>query len=330
MTQTPQKDSKTQSKTQILTAFRQLLADRQAIASKVATKEEEAEKAKNQELLETAASYTVDSIVNGMAALQLDFSSIVTNLAERLTNESEKLEELKRAIAVERENLDQLQKVRIVADALYILRQEHQEKLTVLETNTSRQTEKIEKDMAQTRKVWGKEQAEFETDITEKATLTTKEREEESGDYDYEIERARQMEMDEYEEKKRLQERALQEQNQDKEKDWSEREKVLTDNQQEFEENQAKIEGFEEELKETFKEAKNKAIEECDRDAKVKANLVAKEWEAEKQGYELRITALDASIQRQVEQISEITTQLQAATSQAQSLAMRAFQGSNN
>lgn len=326
MTQTPQKDSKAQ----ILATFRQLLAERQASVSKVATKEEEAEKAKNQELLETAASYTVDSIVNGMAALQLDFSSIVMNLAERLTNESEKLEELKRAIAVERENLDQLQKVRIVADALYILRQEHQEKLTVLETNTSRQTEKIEKDMAQTRKVWAKEQAEFEAEIEEKAALTTKEQEEESGDYDYEIERARQMEMDEYEEKKRLQERDLQEESQDKEKDWSEREKVLTDNQQEFEENQVKIEGFEEELKETFKEAKNKAIEECDRDAKVKANLVAKEWEAEKQGYELRITALEASIQRQVEQISEITTQLQAATNQAQSLAMRAFQSSTN
>jgi hypothetical protein len=326
MTQTSQQDNTPNSKGQILSAFRQLLSQRQAIASKVATKEEEAEKAKNQELLETAASYTVDSIVNGMAALQLDFSGIVTNLAERLTNESEKLDELKRAIAVERDNLDQLQKVRIVADALYILRQEHQEKLTVLETDTRRQTEAIEKEMAQARKVWTKEQAEFTANVEEQEALALKEREEETGDYNYEIERSRQMEMDEYEEKKRLQERNLQEKNQEKEKDWAEREKILTDNQTEFEENQAKIEGFEEELKQTFTEAKNKAIEECDRDAKVKENLVAKEWEAEHQGYELRIAALEASIQRQSEQIAEITTQLQAATNQAQSLAMRAFQ----
>ena len=325
MTQTPQKDSKGQ----ILSAFRQLLSERQAIASKVATKEEEADKAKNQELLELAASYTVDSIVNGMAALQLDFSSIVTNLSERLTDEGKKLDELKKAIAVEREQLDELKKVRIVADALYILRQEHQEGLKVLETDISRQKEKIEKEMAQTRKIWTKEQAEFESSIEEKEALATKEREEEDGDYNYEIERARQMEIDEYEEKKRLQERELQEQNQEKEKDWAEREKFLTDNRVEFEENQTKIEGFEEELKKEFTDAKNKAIEECDRDAKVKANLVAKEWEAEKQGYELRITALEASIQRQIEQISELTAQLQAATNQAQSLAMRAFQSSN-
>ncbi|MEA5468825.1 hypothetical protein [Spirulina sp. 06S082] len=328
MTQTPQQDSKN-SKGQILADFQQLLAQRQAIASKVATKEEEAEKDKNKELLEIAATYTVDSIVNGMAALQLDFSSIVTNLAERLTNEATKLDELKKAIAVEKDNLDRLKKVRIVADSLYILRQEHQEKLNILEADTRSQQEKLEKEMTQMRKVWTKEQAAFAVKMEEQELRLSKEKEEESGDYRYEIERARQMEMDEYEEKKRLQERTLQEENQDREKDWAEREKILIDNQAEFAENQTKIAGFEDALKAAFTEAKNKAIADCDRDAKVKANLVAKEWEAEKQGYELRIAALNTSIQRQVEQMSELTTQLQAATNQAQSLAMQAFQRSD-
>ncbi|NEO27464.1 MAG: hypothetical protein F6K03_11365, partial [Kamptonema sp. SIO4C4] len=119
------KDTANQSKTQILEAFQQVLAKQEQISSKVATKEEEARKVKNQELLETVADYTLDSIVNGMASLQLDFGSILTNLSERLDTESNKLEELKSAIAVETENLQNFRQVRIVADALYILRQEH-------------------------------------------------------------------------------------------------------------------------------------------------------------------------------------------------------------
>jgi len=62
MSQATPKDSKEQ----ILKAFRQLLAEQKQIESKVATKEEEAEKEKNKELLEVASTYTVDSIVNGM------------------------------------------------------------------------------------------------------------------------------------------------------------------------------------------------------------------------------------------------------------------------
>jgi DNA repair exonuclease SbcCD ATPase subunit len=317
------------SKTQILAAFRQLLTASAQIESKVATKEEEAEKEKNKQLLEVASTYTVDSIVNGMASLQLDFGSIIADLSQRLSAESSKLEELKRAIAVETENLEQLRKIRLVADALYILRQEHQEKMQALTDDTTRQQEAIEKDMTQTRKAWEKEQAEFETKVAEETELLTKQREQEAADYQYEIERERKIEMDEYEEEKRLQERTLQETNQEKEKVWVEREKFLADNREEFEANQKKIEGFEEELKKAYIKAKEDAIKDADREAKIKSDLLEKEWESTQQGHELKITSLEAVIERQTAQIAELTAQLQAATNQAQQLAMRAFQPSS-
>lgn len=314
------------SKAQILSAFRQLLAEQKQIESKVATKEEEAEKEKNKQLLEVASTYTVSSIVNGMASLQLDFSSVIAELSERLSGESSKLDELKRAIAVETQNLEQLRKVRLVADALYILRQEHQEKIAALTEDATRQQEAIEKEMAQMRKAWEKEQAEFEAKVAEEAELLAQRREQEAADYQYEIERERKIEMDEYEEEKRVQERTLQENNQEKEKAWAEREKFLADHRAGFEANQKKIEGFEEELKKAYIKAKEDAIKDADREAKVKADLFEKEWEATKQGYELKIAALETVIERQTAQIAELTAQLQAATNQAQQLAMRAFQ----
>ncbi|MEA5417700.1 hypothetical protein VB712_00595 [Spirulina sp. CCNP1310] len=314
------------SKTQILAQFQQLLTQHKQTASQIATKEEEAEKAKNQELLTQAATYTVDSIVNGMATLQLNFGSAITELAQRLARESGKLDELKRAILVEQDNLQQLRQVRIVADALYILRQEHQSQLRTLTEEAQTQREALAKEISQTRKLWEKEQAEFTLRVEEEAAQIVKDREQSQEDYTYQIQQQRKIELDEYEQARRLQERMLQELSREKDKDWQEREQVLTANQAEFVANEAKIAGFEEALKQAYNDAKGEAIKKAEREAKVKSDLLEKEWESEKQGYEFKITAIEATIQRQLEQIAELTTQLQTATTQAQTLAMRAFQ----
>lgn len=57
------------SKAKILRNFQQILADNKNIESKVETKEQEAEKAKNKQLLEVASTYTIDSIVKGLAEI---------------------------------------------------------------------------------------------------------------------------------------------------------------------------------------------------------------------------------------------------------------------
>jgi hypothetical protein len=321
--------SQAEQKDRIKIAFGKLLVEMQQNESKIETKEEEAEKAKNQQLLEQALTYTVDNIVNNMATLQLDFGNVINQLSEKLVTESDKLDELKGAIAVEQKNLEQLQKVRLVADALYILRQEHQEKLRILQEKTRDRQEAIDKEMTQTRKVWVKEAEEFERQATEAAELLIKAREKEETDYQYELERQRQLETDEYEETKRHQEREIAETNRTKEKNWTEREQKLSENEAKFTENQEKIAGFEDKLKEEYNKAKGEAIKDSDRDAKVKSDLFEKEWEAAKRGYELKIESLQVTIQKQTEQIAELTTQLQTVTSQAQNLAMRAFSGAN-
>ena len=313
------------SKSQILQNFQQILADKKKIESKVETKEQSAEKAKNKQLLEVASTYTIDSIVKGLADLQLDFGSITSGLSEKLKQESSKLDELKRAIEIEAQQLQELQQIRVVADAFHILTEEHQEKLTVLEQNAANQREILEKDTTQKRKIWGKEQQEFEAAVQEKTAFIIKQRLGEAADYQYDLQRERKIETDAYEETKRTSERDLQESTREKEKNWVEREKLLSDNQAEFEKNQTKAAGFEEELKQAYVKAKEEAIQEVSREAKVKADLVDKEWEGSKQGYELKVQSLQQTIERQTEQIAEISAQLQATMKQAQDLAMKAF-----
>ncbi|MBW4679093.1 MAG: hypothetical protein KME19_03125 [Microcoleus vaginatus WJT46-NPBG5] len=318
------------SKAKIIEAFNQLLAERKKIDSKVATKEEEAAKEQNKQILETASTYTLDSIVKGLADLQLEFGSIVTGLSGKLATETSKLDELKRAIEIEAQNLQELQQIRIVADALHILNQEHQATLKALEQAADAQREALEKDKAEKKKAWQKEGEEYEISVQEQTELLIKERRQEAEDYQYKIERTRKVETDEYEDRARKQERELLATEQANQKQWTEREKVLATNQKLFEEYQQKVATMPEELKKAEDEARKKAIEEVNREAKVKADLFKKEWDKTDEGYQLKIQSLEETIQRQSEQIADISLQLQATMKQAQDLAMRAFATSSN
>lgn len=318
------------SKEQISKAFQQILTDRKRIDSRIATKEEEADKEKNKQVLQVASTYTIDGIVKGLADLQLEFGNIVNGLSEKLTQEVSKLDELHRAISVATQNLQELNSVRVVADALHLLTQEHQEKLKSLEQNSANQQGAIEKDIAEKRKNWKKEQEEFENSVQEQNELLIKERQRKEADYEYEIERKRKIETDEYEELKRAQERDLSEANQEKDKQWAEREKLLTERQPLLEEYQQKVEAFPTEIDEAVKKAREEAIKDIHQDAKVKAELIKKEWESTKQGYDFKIQSLEQTIQKQVEQIENLSAQLQETMKQAQSLAMKAFESSSN
>ena len=314
-----------EDKQAIASAFSRLLQDFQSSESKIATKEEEAEKSKNQQLLTKTLDYTVDNIVNGMAALQLSFGSVVNQLADNLSVESYKLEELQKAIAVEEEHLAQLNQVRLVADALHILHQEHQEKISTLQTRTTAEIEAINKEITQTKKAWQKEQQEFTIRIQESSQLLLAQREAEVADYQYELERQRTIENDEYDESKRIQTRELAEQKVINEQNWSERTKYLSDRKSDFSKYQEQIASFEAKLKEAYNQAKGQAIQEADRKYQIEAELKEKEWSAEQQGYEFKIESLTAVIERQNQQIAEINTQLQEVNTQAQNLALQAF-----
>ena len=313
------------SKEQIIAAFQKIMAQRK-LELKIGTKQEEAEKEKNKQILETATTYTVDSIVKGLADLQLEFGTIVNGLSEKLALENSKLDEIKQGIEVETQHLQELQQIRVVADALDILNQSQQEKLKVVEQETTSQKEALEKDITQTRKIWQQEQAEFEIIMQEQNELLAKHRQQELEDYQDRLTLTRKINADAYQSKKRNLERKLQDNTQVKEKDWLEREKILTEQQALFEDYQKQITAFTTELEEAVIKAREEAIKDVHQDAKVKADLFEKDWQATNQSYELKIQSLEQLIAKQTEQIDNLSSQLQAAMKQAQDLAMRAFE----
>lgn len=317
------------AKDQLKQAFQQIVADKKKSEFKIATRQEIAENEKNQQVLEVASTYTVDSIIKGLADLQLEFGGIVRQLSEKLANENSKLDELKLAIEIETQHLQELQDIRIAADTVHILNQEHQEQLNILEQNNSSQKQLLEKAIIEQRKSWQQEQSEYESILLQQNELLLRERQRETEDYQYRLELTRKINTDAYDSRKRNLEREVQEITQIREKQWTERETLLTEQQPLFKENLKKIESFNVELEEAIKKAREEAIRDVHQDAKVKADLFEKEWQSTKQNYELKVQDLEGSTIKQIEQIHGLENQLQAAMKQSQDLAMRAFENAS-
>ncbi len=315
------------AKAEMPAAFAQLLAERKAREAQRTTREEKARKKAERQLVEAASAYTVDTIVKGVAGLQLDFGRSIDALIETLNGEADRLNDLRRAIDVEKRRIGALRNLQVAADALDLLLQEHQENLKAFEAAHEARRAALEQEMAEQRAAWAQEKAAFERDAEAQDALRQREREQAEEDYQYEQARKRKQATDAFEEEKRQLERRLQEQEAEKMAHWAEREAAIEARREQLERYQAQAQAFVQEQEAAVAQAREEALAQTRQDLQTETTLRAKERAARQRLFELKIESLEAQIAQQSEQIAQLSAQLQAAHHQTQALASRALAG---
>ena len=320
----------TDAKHQIIKAFHQLLEEKEQLPSKIATKEELAEKTKDKQVVETASTYTVEGIIKGLADLQLHFSGDINELEAKLVNEFHKLDEVQRAIEVETKHFEELRHIRIAAEALNILEQEHQEQAQALEEEIKQERQSLDLETTEKQRQWQKEQKEHEKSNKAYKESINKKHQQEEENRQYEAERKRKIETDLYEEQKRKLQAELAQTTAEKEKDWIEREAILTGHQQLLEEYKAKIQTFPKELDAVVKQTREEAIKTARQTAKVETDLFEKGAESNRKVYETRIQALTEVINGQNGQIEVLSADLGSAMQQIQTVTARVLESASS
>ncbi|MCX4243698.1 coiled-coil domain-containing protein [Paraliomyxa miuraensis] len=306
--------------------FTQLLRTHEQRASQIATKAEEAEQIKNRELVERAAGYTVESIINSLAKLQLGFGSSVEAISSELQAESSKLGELRRAIEVERQRLDRLRSTVVAAEALAILKQDGQQRLAALTEQAEAARKQLEDEMAALREQWQREREDAEAAAKELEHNQAKERQQAEEEHEYERARLAKVQTDEDAVRRTGLERKLADEEAAKAKDWAGREKVLGERGKETEELRAKVGGFPAALEDAANKARDKAIATVNREAKFELEMLDKEHDANVKVFELKVQTLEQRIERQTAQIADLSAKLDATIAKSQNLAEQAFQ----
>jgi hypothetical protein len=320
----------TNTKQHILEAFQQLFEARKPFPSRMAIREEVAEKARDKRVVETVSTYTVERVVKGLAELQLHFGTDIDGLAARLSTEIHKLEDVRRAIEVETSHFEELRHIKMAAEALNILTQDHQETARTFAADATRQRETLERDIAEKRQAWQKEQEGHEQSVAAYEAALQKERQQEEETYQYGVERKRKIETDAYEEKKKQVEVEFAETAAEKDQDWARREAIFAGHQQWLEPYKAQAQTFPQERAAAVQQAREEAIKAAQHTAKVRADLFQKEEEANRKVHEAEMQTLNDTLRQQQAQIDALSTDFKAALKQVQELSAKAIGSTAN
>lgn len=153
-------------KDEILKAYEELLAkqdEKKEDIDKVKVEETEVEVEKESKTATTEESptYTIESVVKGVADLKLDLNRTLTDISDKLIEEVNKLESVKKEIVIETKNLEDIRNIQVNADTLNTLIQTYEEKKKAFEEETTSISEQ-----------WVKEQEEHELAVKERDEKT--------------------------------------------------------------------------------------------------------------------------------------------------------------
>ncbi|WP_088889043.1 hypothetical protein [Leptolyngbya ohadii] len=329
------------TKTEILTAFDELLKEKKALEAQLlaAPAEPPTEIRSNGKtpppvplppVPPAAPQQKMESIVEGLNRLQLGFGGAVSDLSEKLTLEVFRLQEVQQAAIDAAEQLETLHGLQAEDCSLGTLIQQYEDSSKTFSEQLRRQQATLTQEISQARKTWLKEQEEHRRRVKERNETATKIQRRDSEEYGYTLNLVRQLSNDEYGQEKNRLYRELEAFEQARQKQWAEREKAVNDREAEFADLKARVEAMPRELEAAIKRAKEEGKGIANQQAKVKADLVTKEIEGQKRTYDLRIQALLATIETQETRIQNLSKQLDGALKQVQDLAVKAIEGSAN
>ena len=166
--------------------------------------------------------------------------------------------------------------------------------------------------------------------MLERNETQTKMQRRETEEYEYMLTRDRKLSDETYEQQQESFYQALEALRQAQEKQWAEREKTVEERETDFDELKAKVEAQPEELQTAIKRAKEEGKGIANQQAKITADLAAKEVEGQTRAYDLQIQSLKETIQTQDGRLQTLSKQLDAALKQVQDLAVKAIEGASN
>ncbi|MDF5736749.1 MULTISPECIES: hypothetical protein [unclassified Nostoc] len=272
----------------------------------------------------------MNNTIENLQKIQLGFGSAANELSEQLTIKASNLEEIRRNLEEEIQQLTQMHNLEISDDILDTLIQAYEDNTKAYQEEYSHRSEVLFQQILEQRNTWGKEQDEQQRATKERNENLNKTRQRNASEYKYNLELQRKLETDEYEQEQKALYKQLEELLQETEKQWAEREKAISEREKQFEELKAKVEAFSKDKEAAIK----KAIEEgkgiAHYQAKVKSDLYSKEVEGQKRFYEQRLQSLEQTITNQEMRIQNLSKQLESALKQVQDLAVKAIEGNSN
>jgi hypothetical protein len=324
------------TKAEILVAYEELIKEKKALEvdrTQAANSKAEtpiAPPTKPQQIIQLQPpTQTMESLIDGLTRLNLSTGAAIGGLSEKLIAELLKLQEVQRSLTEEQTQLTALYSLDATDDIHSLIEQYGTDYKTCQDELNGRK-ETLEQEFETAKKAWSKEQEDYRRQLKGRNEELHKLHQRDETEYAYALTIARQQAHDEFDQVRTYRLADLADQKQTQLKGWAERDEAIALTEKAALELQQKAEGLKAELEAATKRAKEEGKGIAYHQAKVRADMVAKEIEGQKRTYELRLQSLLDRMQNQDERIITLSRQLDLALKQTQDLAVKAIEGASN
>ncbi len=332
---TTKKLSTTNTKQEMLDSYNDLLAQLEEKRESEATPEQKIVEKAVKQVVAVADGLTTDSILNTISGLKAEVGKVLTNLSDRLEQESGRYEAVKKAIIEKDKELAEIYEIQKAASSLSALIEAQNLKKEQFEADMAERKVALSGEIEETRLEWQKERAQRIADVKEQDAADAKKRAREKEEYDYNLQRERQTVKDAFEkekagfeeEKERL-EREIVLRREQSDREFAEREQAISRQEEELAELRARVAAFPKELETTVAREVKQAVDKVQTEAKFKLELLQKEFEGERNVLESKIVSLDALVKDQSARILNLGEQVEKSYVQVQAIAVKAVEGS--
>lgn len=322
-----QEISSKNTKAQIIDAYEELLE--KAKKAKADVPKQVQEEKQRSETVEKVADVSNKGIGKEINSLRVNLNNSLEELENNLLTEFKKLEEIRKAMDIEKQNLEDLYALSTTTDSLAAMLLAQKEQKENFETEIKAEKDAFEIEMTILREQWKTEKEKENTDQKELAEELKKNRKREEEEYHYKLKIDRQKENDEYENQKAKLEKELSDKQLNFDQEMAKREADVANAEAELNELRKNNDEFPKKLEKTLIDKEKEVKEWLTAQFEFESKLLAKQNEGELKLKEQTIDSLQEKISEMQKQVKELTEKANVAESNVKDIAVKAIESSS-
>lgn len=315
--------SEKNTKSEILKAYEALLSSVQT--TKADSPRQAQEEKQRKVALEKVAGVTNEEIATNINNLKAELNSSLDDLLQSLTGEFKKLEDVRAAIAVEKQSLDDLYSLAASTDSLAAMLLAQKEKKESFEKEMTEKTANF----AAQKEQWELEKSRQKVAEKDYADDLAKRRKREEEEYSYTLKIKRQKEQDEYDTRKLQLEKELENAKAAVEKEIATREEALKIAEAELVELRKNSANFPAKLEKALKDKETEITTQLKTRHEFDAKLMEKQNEADIRLKDQTISSLQEKIKELQVQLKEYAAKANLAEASVKDIAVKAIESSS-
>jgi hypothetical protein len=321
--------SEKNTKQEMLEAYQTLAKQLEERRAAELAPERRSEEKKAEEAVKVAAGVVPEGIDRELGGLKADIGKLLAGISDQLAAESARFRSVQKAVESKEQELEELYGIEKSAVSLAALIEAQNQKRADFEAEMAHEKEELETEIETKRGAWEEEKRAHEAESKERDAAEKKLQDRAREDFNYSFKREQQAIKDKLNDEKAALEKEIKLKRETFEKEFTERERAISERERELAELRAKAAAFPKELETAVNQAVKEATDRLKLESKSREDLAHKQFEGERNVLVARNESLERTNKDLLAANSKLATQLEAAYQKVQDIAEKTVEGSS-